>query len=132
MGFQFKSKQRGVSLSGTIFVLAILAVLFVFAAKLVPSISEYMAVKKAIVTAKSAGTTVREIQNSFDKQADINNISSIAGKDLEIIKDGENVIVSFAYEKKIPIGGPASLLLEFAGSTDENAKKSTTAKPATE
>jgi hypothetical protein len=132
MGFQFKSKQRGVSLSGTIFVLAILAVLFVFAAKLVPSISEYMAVKKAIVTAKSAGTTVREIQNSFDKQADINNISSIAGKDLEIVKDGENMIVSFAYEKKIPIGGPASLLLEFAGSTDENAKKSANARPATE
>jgi hypothetical protein len=132
MGFQYKSKQQGVSLSGTIFVLVILAVLFVFAAKLVPSITEYMAVKKAIVTAKGAGTTVREIQNSFDKQADINNISSIAGKDLEIVKDGENVIVSFAYEKKIPIGGPASLLLEFAGSTDENAKKSANAKPATE
>jgi beta-lactam-binding protein with PASTA domain len=123
MGFQFESKQRGISLSGTIFVLVILAVLAVFAMKLVPPVSEYMSIKKAITTAKSAGTTVHEIQSSFDKQADINNISAITGKDLEIVKNGENIVVSFAYEKKIPLTGPASLLLEFSGSTDENAKK---------
>jgi hypothetical protein len=129
MTFQFKSRQRGVSLTGTIFVLAILAVLFVFAAKMVPTVTEYMAIKKAIVTAKSAGSTVRDIQNSFDKQAEINSISAISGKDLEIVKNGDNVVVSFAYEKKIPIGGPASLLLEFAGSTDENAAKAAQAAP---
>ena len=123
MGFLFKTKQRGISLSGTIFVLAILAVLVVFGAKLVPSITEYLAIKKAIVGAKSSGTTVREIQTSFDKYAETNYISSITGKDLEIVKNGEDVVVSFAYEKKIPLAGPASLLLELSGSTDENASK---------
>jgi len=132
MGFQFRNRQRGVSLGGTIFVLIILAVLFVFGAKLVPTFTEYMAIKKAIVEAKGAGTTVREIQISFDRQADINNITALTGKDLEIVKDGENIVVSFAYEKKIPIGGPASLLLEFSGSTDERLKKSPLAKPAAE
>lgn len=123
MEFPFKTKQRGISLGGTIFVMAILAVLFIFGAKLVPSITEYLAIKKAIVAVKSSGTTVREIQTSFDKQAETNYISSISGKDLEIIKNGEDVVISFAYEKKIPIVGPASLLLELSGSTDENALK---------
>ncbi|HYD78432.1 MAG TPA: DUF4845 domain-containing protein [Paucimonas sp.] len=123
MTFRSTTKQRGVSLSGTIFVLVILAVLAVFAMKLVPTVTEYMAIKKAIMTAKTAGTTVREIQSSFDKQADINNISAITGQDLEIMKNGDNVVVSFAYEKKIPLVGPASLLIEYAGSTDESAVK---------
>jgi len=123
MEFQSNSKQRGVSLSGTIFVLVVLAVLFVFGAKLVPVVTEYLAIKKAIVMAKDAGSTVRDIQISFDKQADIQNISALQGKDLEILKNGDTFVISFAYEKKIPIGGPASLLLEFNGSTDENAAK---------
>lgn len=123
MGFQFKSKQTGISLTGTIFVLIILAMLFIFGAKLVPPITEYLAIKKAIVTAKSAGSTVREVQVSFDKQAEINNITALTGKDLEIVKNGDNMVISFAYEKKIPLTGPASLLLEFSGSTDENAPK---------
>lgn len=114
---QSKSKQSGVSLTGLIFILAIVGAIAVLGMKVVPSVTEYMAVKKAIVAAKAAGSTPAEVRTSFDKNADIGYITSISGKDLEITQNGGALEVSFAYEKKIPLVGPASLLLDFEGST---------------
>lgn len=114
---QSKNKQSGVSLTGLIFILAIVGVIAVLGMKVVPSVTEYMAVKKAIAAAKAAGSTPAEVRTSFDKNADIGYITSISGKDLEITQNGGALEVSFAYEKKIPLIGPASLLLDFEGST---------------
>jgi type II secretory pathway pseudopilin PulG len=121
-----KCKQQGISLVGLIFVLAILGVLAVLGMKIVPTVSEYMAVKNAIAKAKTSGTTPQEIRSSFDKQADVAYITSITGKDLEVYNNGNGLEVSFAYDKKIPLVGPASLLIEYAGTTDKQQGK----KPA--
>jgi Tfp pilus assembly major pilin PilA len=128
MTFGSKSHQRGVSLVGLIFVLAILAMIAVLAMKVVPTVIEYNSIRKAIMSAKGAGETVREIQNSFDKQAEVGYIESISGKDLEITKNGSEIDVSFAYQKKIPLFGPASLVIDYAGSTAKTAA----VKPANE
>lgn len=117
MTFGSKSKQCGFSLVGLIFVLAILAMIAVLAMKVVPTVIEYNSIRKAIVVAKGAGETVRDIQSSFDKQAEVGYIESITGKDLEITKNGGDIDVSFAYQKKIPLFGPASLVLDYAGTT---------------
>lgn len=117
MKLRSKYRQAGLSLSGLIAGLVILAVIAVLAMKIAPTVTEYMAIKKAIATAKTAGTSVREIQSSFDKQAEVGYISSISSKDLEIVKNGDDIEISFAYQKKIPLVGPASLLLDYSGST---------------
>ncbi|RJG01388.1 DUF4845 domain-containing protein [Noviherbaspirillum sedimenti] len=119
----FKRRQQGVSLVGLIFVLAILAVLAVLGMKVVPTVSEYMAVNKAIGKARTEGSTPAEIRSSFDKQADVAYITSIAGKDLEIYNAGNSLEVSFAYDKKIGLFGPASLLIEYQGSTAKQGAK---------
>jgi hypothetical protein len=102
--------QRGVSLSGLIVVLVVL--------KVVPAYIEYHAVKNAIVKARAEGGTVREIQQSFDKNAEINNVDAIHGRDLMITRDGSQTQVAFEYEKRIPLAGNVSLLIDFAGTTD--------------
>lgn len=109
--------QRGISLIGLIFILAILAGVALLGMKIVPTVSEYSSVKKAIDMAKNSGSTPAEIRKSFDKQAEVAYITAISGKDLEITKSGGEVVVSFAYDKKIPLVGPASLLIEYAGTT---------------
>lgn len=112
-----KTRQQGLTLTGLIFVLAIVAVIAVLGMKVVPTAIEYSAIRKAIVSAKAAGTTISEIRAAFNRQANVGYIDAIAGKDLDIVKvDGETV-VSFAYQKKIPLLGPASLLLEYSGTT---------------
>lgn len=110
-------RQHGVSLTGLIFILAIVGLIAVVALKVSPTVSEYMSIKKSIVSAKTAGTTPAEVRSSFDKQADINYITSITSKDLEIEKNGDGLNVSFAYQKKIPLVGPVSLLIDYEGST---------------
>ncbi len=110
-------RQRGVSLLGLIFILIIVALIAMLAMKVVPMVIEYRAITKAIVDAKQSGTTVREIQQSFDKRADAGYIDAIKGSDLEIVKVENEIEVSFSYEKKIPLFGPASLVFDFSGTT---------------
>jgi type II secretory pathway pseudopilin PulG len=111
------NKQRGITLIGLIFVLAIVGIIGIIALKIVPTVLEFQAIKRSIVTARNGATTPRDIQVAFDKQANIGYIESISGKDLTILRNGNDFDVSFAYDKKIPLVGPASILLEYEGTT---------------
>lgn len=112
-----QQRQQGISLVGLIVVLAVLGFLLVLALKIVPTYTEYRAIQNAIVTAKNTGGSVLEIQRSFDASATAGYISSISSRDLIIEKANGETEISFAYEKKIPLVGPASLLLEYEGTT---------------
>ena len=120
MELRSRIRQRGLTLVGLIFVLVIVGMIAVVVIKVTPTVTEYLGIKKAIASAKASGSTVLEIRRSFDKQADVGYIESISSKDLEITKTSDGFEVSFAYDKKIPLFGPASLLLEYAGSTAKN------------
>lgn len=114
-------RQQGLSLVGLIVILMVLGFVALLAAQVVPSYSEYRAVIKAVGVAKTAGSTVQEIQSSFGKQADVQYITSIKATDLEITKVNGEYEISFEYDKKIPLVGPASLLLEYKYSTSNSA-----------
>lgn len=117
--------EAGVSLSGLIVVLVVLGALALLAIKVTPAYLEYRAIKGAIVQAKAAGGTVREIQQAFDRNADINSVTAIKGSDLSISRENGTTEVGFAYEKRIPLAGNASLLLDFAGTTDPSGVAAT-------
>jgi hypothetical protein len=110
--------ESGVSLSGLIVVLVVLGALAMVVIKMVPAFIEYRAVKGAIVKAKASGGSVREMQTSFDKNAGINDVDAISGRDLVFNRDGGDTQISFEYEKRIPLAGNVSLLIDFAGTTD--------------
>lgn len=114
MTVQTRSKQRGISFIGLIFVGAVLAMAGVVAAQVFPTAVEYMAIQKAVNRAKD-GSTVQEVQNLFDKSSAIDDIKSISGKDLIVTKEGDKVVVSFSYEREIHLAGPAFLTLKYAG-----------------
>jgi hypothetical protein len=76
---------------------------------------------------------VQEIKHSFNQQKISGYFTSISGDDLEITKEGNDLEVSFAYSKKIPLFGPASLVLDFEATTAKtnpfsDGKKSTAAQ----
>lgn len=112
------SAQRGVSLSGLIFVLAIIGLIAMFALKVIPSVIEWSAIKSSIMAAKNAGGTVRDMQIAFDNNASVNTIESIKGKDLIFIKDGEGVQIAFEYEKRLALFDNVALLINYKGTTD--------------
>ncbi|OWW19410.1 DUF4845 domain-containing protein [Noviherbaspirillum denitrificans] len=113
----------GLSLVGFLFGIIIVALLAVLGMKVVPTVVEFTAIKKAMTNARNTGTTVKEIQDSFDRQRDTSYIESVTGKDLEITRTSDGWDVSVAYQKKIALFGPASLLLEYEAATGGAAKK---------
>ena len=114
MTSSLKFRQRGMSFIGLLFVGGVLAVTGVVVAQVVPTAMEYQAVVKAAKKA-SAGSTVAEVRSIFDRAASVDNISSISGKDLDVTKENDKVVVSFAYEREIHLAGPAFLTLKYAG-----------------
>jgi hypothetical protein len=99
---------------GLLVVGILLALSGVVFAQAVPTYIEYLAVQKAVDKA-SAGETVAEVRSIFDKAATIDNISTISGKDLEVGKEGNKVVVSYAYERDIHLAGPAYLVMRYQG-----------------
>jgi len=121
---QIESKQQGLSLSGFIFVLIIVALFAVVGMKVTPTVVEFSSIKKAMATAKENGNTPREIQASFDKLATTGYIDSISGKDLDITANPSGGLdVSVSYEKKIELFGPVSLLIDYAATTAKGTPK---------
>jgi len=86
------SQQRGLSFIGLVLFVALVVSVFVVGAKLVPTVIEHQAILKALDKAKS-------------------------GKDLEVTKNGDKVVVSVAYNKEIPLVGPAYLLIKYTGTS---------------
>lgn len=109
-----RSSQRGLTFLGLLFVGIILAFAGVVVAQVVPTYIEYVAVQKAVDKA-AAGETVAEVRSIFDKAATIDNITTISGKDLEVGKEGNKVVVSYAYERDVHLAGPAYLVMRYQG-----------------
>lgn len=109
-----KIKQSGISFIGVLFVVGVLAFVGVIAAQALPTVLEFQSITKAATKAKE-GNSVAEVRAIFEKAAQIDDIKSITGKELEVTKEGDKTVVSFAYNKEIHIAGPAFLLLKYAG-----------------
>ena len=114
MTVQYKSRQRGITFLGLIIVGALLAMAGVVAAQAFPTVLELFAVQKAVDKA-AEGQSVADVRSLFDKQATIDDIKSISGKDIDVGKEGDKVVVSFSYEREIHLAGPAFLTLKYAG-----------------
>jgi Domain of unknown function (DUF4845) len=117
MKVQLRSRQRGMSFFGLVFVGAVLVFGAVVAAKVTPTVIEYQAILKAAHKAK-AGSTVAEVRSIFDKASAIDDFTSVKPADLQITKKGDRVVVGFAYNKEIELGGPVFLLIKYSGSTE--------------
>ena len=109
-----KSRQRGISMITLICILAVLGGAGAVGMQALPSFLEYQAVVKAVNSAKTE-STVAGVRSTFDRRAQVDNITSISGKDLEVTKNGEETVVGFAYQKEFHMAGPAWLLLKYEG-----------------
>lgn len=102
---------------GLVFWAVLLSFVGYVGVRVLPTVNEYMTIQRTVEKiAASPGATVGEIRLAFDRQKDIEYaIQSISGKDLEITKEDGRVVISYAYAKEVPLGGPAFLLLKYQG-----------------
>jgi len=110
-------RQGGLGLISLIFVGLIIIALLIVGARLVPALAEYMAIATAIQAVRNQGETVPKIRSAFDRYADVDDIKSVRGKDLDITKESDKVVISYAYSYTIPITDNVRLVIDFSGTT---------------
>ena len=108
--------QRGITLFGLMFWAVVIGFLALIGMRVLPTLNEYFTIKRTINKITTEGSTVPEIRAAFERQKDIEySITSIGGKDLNITKENEKIVVSFAYDKEVEIVKPVYLLIKFEG-----------------
>jgi hypothetical protein len=117
-----KRKQSGVSLSGLLGAAVVLAMLALLGMKVGPEFMEYFQIVKAvkkITHEPGEKNSVAEVRKAFERHATVDNIRAISADDLEISKDGGALVITFAYERRVPLFANVSLLFDFQGSNQE-------------
>ncbi len=109
--------QRGLTLFGLMFWALLIGMVAYIAMRVFPTVNEYLTIQRTIEKLAAGNpSTVAEVRTGFERQKDIEySISSISGKDLEITKENDKVVISFAYDKEIPLYGPVYLLIKYDG-----------------
>jgi hypothetical protein len=83
-----KSKLQGASLINVLFVGGVLVFLGVVGAQCIPTSADYQTIGQAVEKAGQSGS-VAALRDVFDKVAQIDDIKSTNGKDLEVTREGE-------------------------------------------
>jgi hypothetical protein len=114
---RLRGKQRGVTLFGLLFWAIVLGFIGYVLVRTLPTVNEYLTVQRAVdKVAAAQPATVNEARIAFDRQREIEySIVSVTGKDLQITKENDKVVIAYAYNKEVPIVGPVYILLKFEG-----------------
>ncbi|WP_444833302.1 DUF4845 domain-containing protein [Aquabacterium sp.] len=112
-----RRSQSGITLIGLLFWAILISVFALILMKVFPAVTEYRTIQSMVnKAARDGGSTVHDIRTAFDRAASVEyGVTSITGKDLEITKEDDKVVVKFAYDREIELMAPVSLLLKFQG-----------------
>jgi Domain of unknown function (DUF4845) len=111
-----RQRQRGISIVGFIFVVAVVLSAAMIGFRVVPSYIEYFTVKKVMAntldTSKD-GFTIAQFRRDFDLKASADYIDSVKGSDIDVAKEGNNLVATATWSKTLPLFANVSLLLDF-------------------
>jgi Tfp pilus assembly protein PilX len=110
------SRQQGLTLIGLIIGLVVLALVALTAMKVIPSYLEFRSAKNAIdaIAREKQGATVADVRRAFDNRSAIDDINTVRSADLEITKEGNAMVISFAYRKEVPLFNNVGLYIDYA------------------
>lgn len=115
-----RAAQRGVGLGGLVLVLFIVIVVAIFGFKLIPAYLQYGKARnaiQAIAADRASSSSVSEVRKAFERRATIDDIDVIKSEDLDVAKEGGDVVISFGYRKEIPLFANIGLYIDFAASS---------------
>ena len=115
------NKQRRIGMFGVFTILVFVVAGAIVSMKAIPAYLEYFAIKKSFeaLKAEAKDGNTKAIKDRFNARAIIDDIKSINANDLEITREGGEVVVSASYQKVVPLFANVSLLLDFEATTQE-------------
>ncbi|HEX5312643.1 DUF4845 domain-containing protein [Aquabacterium sp.] len=112
-----RQSQSGITLLGLIFWAVLLSAVVLVAMKVFPAINEYRTIQSMVnKIAQTGAASVPEIRAAFEKARTVEyGVTSVTGRDLDISKEDDRIVIKFAYDKEIPLIEPVYLLIKFEG-----------------
>jgi hypothetical protein len=113
-----RSRQRGLSMLGFLFVAAVVVVVALLSFRMVPAYIEYFTIQKALdaALADSNDLSIVSIRKAMERRLSVDYADAVTAKDVEVTKNGNTVTAAVSWEKKLPLVKNVSILLEFDAS----------------
>jgi hypothetical protein len=118
-----RTSQRGLTVTGLLFAGIAAVMLTVLGMKVIPDVIEY---SKAVSDIKAVAAdpalrqaSIADVRLAFQRRITVDQITSVTAQDINISKNGNTLVLSFAYRKEIPLVTPVSLVIDFEASTDQ-------------
>jgi hypothetical protein len=111
-----RRQQGGLSIVGFIFVAAMVMLAVMVGFRMVPAYIEWYTVKKVMnntLQTSKEGFTLYQFRRDFDLKASADYIDSVRGADIEVTKEGNQLVATASWQRVLHLAGNVSLLLEF-------------------
>lgn len=110
-------QQRGLSLIGLLITSAVIVFFVLIGLKLAPAYIEYYTVKRIIGeiarSPETRGGSLHDVQSAFARRAQIDNVTSVTGTDLEVNKVGDGFEISVSWASRVPLFGNINACIDF-------------------
>lgn len=116
-------RQRGVTFVGMIFIAGLIILGAIIALKLVPAYIEYATVvqhlREIARSPDARGGSPRDIHVMFSKRAQIDDIRAVTAEDIEVVREGDSVVLTASYQTKVKLFGNLSACIDFEASSSK-------------
>ena len=114
--------ERGITLIGLLLWAIVVAFVALIIVRVLPTINEYSTILRAVQNiAKADAGNVAAVRAAFEKQKEVEySIASIGGKDLQVTKENDKLVIRFAYDKEVELFSPVFLLIKYRGEGRSN------------
>jgi hypothetical protein len=114
-----QTRQCGLTLGGLLVVLFIVIMLALVGFRVLPAYMEFFTARNAIqaIARDKLTSSPTDIRKSFDNRAAVDDIRAIKASDLDISKDGSDIVIGFAYRKEVPLFANVGVYIDFAASS---------------
>jgi len=111
-----RQRQRGITLIGLLFLVALFAIPAYAVIRLTPVYLNYMSVSRSLESLRSEFKGTPDpggMRRALEKHWQIDDITGLDVKEIEITRDGSATIVHAAYDDKVPYIANLSLVVSF-------------------
>jgi hypothetical protein len=114
-----RHRQSGLTIIGFVLVAAMVLSIAMIGFRVLPSYIEYFSVEKTLkqtlINARD-NPTIEQLRRDFDLKASADYIDSVRGRDLELTREGNELVLTASWNTTLHLFGNVSILLEFEAS----------------
>jgi hypothetical protein len=111
-----RNRQGGLTMTGFLLTAIVAVAVVMIGFRMVPPYIEYFTVKKIMAKTlddSKQGFSLYQFRRDFDLKASADYIDSVKGSDIEVSKEGNNLVATASWTRTLHLVGNVSLLLEF-------------------